>query len=546
MVAGRDCGKKPREIAEAVVLKVESSASEMISALSIAGPGFINITLQDTFLAVSANRLLADPRLGVPEKPNPHTVIVDFGGPNVAKPMHVGHLRSTIIGDCLQRLIRFLGDKVISDIHLGDWGTQMGMLICELQRRQPDLPYFDEKPHGSYPAEPPITLAALEEMYPTASKRCKSDDAAMLEAVRATAQLQRGRPGYVALWEHFASLSVSELKRDFGSLGVAFDQWLGESSYGDRMSDLVTGLMERGVAVCSDGAVVLPVAEQGDTKDVPPLLLEKSEGGYLYGTSDLAAIQDRIERFHADEMLYVVDKRQSLHFTQLFRAARKAGLAGPNVPLQHVAFGTMNGTDGKPYKTREGGVMKLSDLVRSVELKASGRMEDAGVAQELSQAERDDVAHKVAIATLKFADLSNHRESDYTFDIEKFTRFEGKTGPYLLYTAVRIKSILRNAKAKGLMPGSVSQPSAQERQLILLLCSLPDVLTNARESFLPNYLCEFAYEVAQEFNRFYRECHILSEPDRDKQASWLALIQLVLNELELVLGILGIEIPEKM
>jgi len=429
MAAAKRSKTNPLVVAKAVVTTAAAKSSDAMAALSVAAPGFINITVRDEHLASLANELANDERVGIPLPQARKTVVIDFGGPNVAKPMHVGHLRSTIIGDSLQRLLRHLGDTVVSDIHLGDWGTQMGMLICELRKRRPDLPYFDGIHQGPYPEEPPVSLSGLEEMYPAASKRCKPDKEAMREAVAATAELQRGRIGYVALWKHFVKLSVEELKRDFASLGVEFDKWLGESSYTERMPPLVAKVRESGAAVLSEGAMVIPVAEEGDAKEVPPLMLEKSQGGYLYGTSDLAAIQERIEEFHADEILYVVDKRQSLHFTQLFRAARKTGIAGPSVRLAHVPFGTMNGPDGKPFKTREGGVMKLSTLVRSIEDKANERMKEAGVAQDLAETEQQSVAKMVALATLKFADLSNHRESDYVFDVDKFTKFEGKSGP---------------------------------------------------------------------------------------------------------------------
>jgi arginyl-tRNA synthetase len=535
----------PKNIAEKVVSIAKEGNDHIFSALTIAGPGFINITIGDNFLAELANDLKSNKRLGVPQAAISRKILVDFGGPNVAKPMHVGHLRSAIIGDALQRVLRFLGEDVISDNHLGDWGTQMGMLICELKRRNPDLPYFEDRLKDSYPDKSPVVISQLEEMYPTASKRCKSDESAMKEAVQATTELQNGRSGYVALWKHFVSLSIDELKKDFSAIGVHFDLWLGESSYKDTMNQLVSKLKNTGVATISDGALVISVAEPMDLKEYPPLILEKTGGGYLYATSDLATIQERIQKFKVDEILYIVDKRD-LHFLQVFRAARIIGIVNLETKLFHVGFGTMNGTDGKPFKTRQGGVMKLSELIVIVKDQARERIKAAGIAQELSELEQEDVIDKVTLATIKFADLSNHRESDYIFDIAKFTQFEGKTGPYLLYTAVRIKSILRNASEKGLHEGPILPPNVAERKLLILAFSLPDILLKIRESFLLNYLCDYAFSIAQEFNRFYKECHILSEVNKDKQASWLSLVSLILSEMELLLGLIGIEIPERM
>ncbi len=543
LAAAKEAKKNPRMIAQALVEQVEKN--EAVENLTIAGPGFINITLTDHFLSAHLEELRYDPRLGCEPRLIEKTVVVDFGGPNVAKPMHVGHLRSSIIGDSLQRLFRFLGATVHGDNHMGDWGTQMGMLICELRLRTPELPYFDSQPHETYPDESPVSLSDLEEMYPTASARCKSDQEAMAEALRATTELQQGRPGYVALWKHFVRLSLEGLKRDFDRLGVAFDMWLGESFYKDRMDTLVTGLERAGIAEESEGAWVMRVARDDDTREIPPLMLVKSGGGYLYGTSDLAAIQYRVEELGADEIVYIVDKRQDLHFEQVFRAARKAGIS-VDVSMSHAGFGTVNGPDGKPFKTRAGGVMKLSDLMEQVVSKARERMDEAGVAGEFSEEEREDIALKVGLAALKFADLSNNRTSDYVFDIEKFTKFEGKTGPYLLYSAVRIKSILRNAAQRGVSSGPIQPPGDTERGLILILSRLPDILNEAADGYLPHYLCDFAYALSQEFNRFYRDCHILNEKNNARQGSWMSLAGLVLSELELVLELLGIAVPERM
>jgi len=544
LAAAKAQKKNPRALAQNVVDALREK--ELFSQLSIAGPGFINITVADTFLAAHVRETAGDQRLGCEQISTPRNVIIDFGGPNVAKPMHVGHLRSTIIGDSLQRLFRFMGDRVTGDIHLGDWGLQMGMLICELNRRRPSLPYFEASHAGPYPDESPVTIEELEEMYPTAAARCKTDEKEMEAARQATAELQQGRTGYFALWRHFVAVSVKALKDDFEKLGVTFDLWRGESFYNDRIESMIANLKTSGHAVLSDQALVIPVSRPADKKELPPLILEKSDGGYLYGTTDLATIEERTKELHADLILYVVDKRQHLHFEQVFRAARLVSFAA-DAGLEHIAFGTMNGPDGKPFKTRAGGVMKLKDLISMVTENALIRMHENRIAEDYDAAEYRDIAHKVGIATLKFADLNNHRTSDYVFDLENFSKFEGRTGPYLLYTSVRIKSILRKARETNLQPGSILPPAVPaERDLMLILSRLPDEVRNSYLDRAPNYLCDFAYTLAQTFSRFYQQCHILSEKDSAVQSSWLALSQLCLRELELLLFILGIDLPERM
>lgn len=533
----------PRDLARRVVEAVEPRAA--FAEVSLAGPGFINISLSDEFLAAQVQRLAGDARLGCVSAAEPQHILIDFGGPNVAKPMHVGHLRSSIFGDCLQRLCRFVGHRVTSDIHLGDWGTPMGMLILELQRRQPDLLYFDPAHTGPYPADPPVTISDLQEMYPAVVARCQEDQGEMEATLRATVDLQRGRAGYKALWQHFVAVSVKELKADFGSLGVTFDLWRGESDYHERIPAMLEQLQANDHARLSEGALVIPLAQTHGQKEMPPLILLKSDGGVLYGTTDLATLFERVEDFRVDQILYVVDGRQSLHFKQLFQAAGQIGLT-QGVRLEHLGFGTVNGPDGKPFKTRAGKVMRLKDLIALVIAEAFKRLDETGLAKDYNEAERADVAKKVGLAALKFADLMNHHTSDYIFDLEKFTRFEGRTGPYLLYTAVRIKSILRNAEEKSLRPGPVLSPGPAERALMLTLCQLSDAVQTAYENFAPNHLCDFAYSLGREFNRFYDQCHILSEADPARQASWLALARLCLAELELVLSLLGIETPERM
>ncbi|MDB5034952.1 MAG: Arginyl-tRNA synthetase [Chlorobi bacterium] len=541
--AAKQTKANPRVTAQAVLDSL--GQREIFADLSLAGPGFINITLTDEYLRGWINRIADDPRVGSPTVPEPKNVIIDFGGPNVAKAMHVGHLRSTIIGDSLQRLFHLMGERVTSDVHLGDWGTQMGMLITELKRRQPDLIYFDPEFTGPYPAEPPITIDDLEAMYPEASARCKEDAVLMEEARQATVELQRGRPGYFALWRHFANISATALKRDFGSLGVNFDLWLGESDVQPLIPEMVERLKSQGFVEESQGAQVIHLPPEAEGKELQPLILVKSDGGVMYGTTDLATIQQRVQEFHADQILYVVDGRQEYHFRQLFSAARLTGIAGA-AELEHVPFGTMNGPDGRPFKTRAGGVMKLQLLIQMAQEQAALRMKEADIAQDYSEEERLEIARLVGIAAIKYADLMNHRTSDSVFDPERFTRFEGRTGAYLLYAAVRIKSILRKAEERGFGPGPILAPGDRERDLLMMLFQLPEALQGAYERRAPNFLCEFVYNLAQSFNRFYQNCRILPEENVELRASWLALARLCLLEMELVLRLLGIEVPERM
>jgi arginyl-tRNA synthetase len=476
---------------------------------------------------------------------NGKTAVIDFGGVNIAKPMHVGHLRSTIIGDCLQRLYRANGWRVISDVHLGDWGLQMGQLISEIEIEGAAPLYFDSNVVGPYPEESPVSMDDLEVLYPRASAACKADPARLEAARRATVDLQAGRPGYRALWQHFVKVSEAGLEREFGALGVKFDLWNGESSVDALIPPMLEDLKARGLAGLSEGALVVDVARNDDKKPLPPLLLVKSEGGVLYGTTDLATIVERVREYDPDVILYVVDHRQHGHFEQVFRAAQKAGFSG-KAELEHVGHGTMNGPDGKPFKTRAGGVMKLFDLIAMAKAEAEKRLAEAGIGEDYAAEERAEIARKVGIATIKFADLSNHRTTDYIFDLERFSKFEGKTGPYLQYATVRIQSILRKAREQGFEAGMPAIHSPEERKLILQLLSLTDCLRGAEDKRAPNMLCEYAFELAQNFSRFYGEHHILSEPDSGLRASRLGLCALVLAVLTGILGLLGIEVPERM
>lgn len=544
MAAGKQAGRNPREVAEEVAAGLTDEPE--IASADIAGPGFINLNLTDEALAGWSNRSRIDDHLGFSTATDPKTVVVDYAGPNVAKAMHVGHLRATIIGDSLARLFSFAGHKVIRDPHFGDWGFQMGLLIAAIEEQQPDLPYFEPEAR-SFPEESPVTLDDLQEIYPKASERAAQDEEFSERARRATVRLQSGHPGYRALWEHMKSVSEASQRDDFAALGVTFDLWYGESDVQHRLAPLVQRLEAEGVAELSHDALVVRVEEPGDNRDWPPLILRSKAGGFLYSTTDLATVEMRVDDLGADLVLYVVDRRQADHFVQVFRAARKGGIAPENVGLEHIEFGTMNGPDGKPFRTREGGVVRLGDVIGMIREAARERLDEAHLAEEYPPSERERIAEQVGVAALKFGDLINNRSSDYIFDIDRFSSFEGKTGPYLQYAAVRIKSILRRADAAGLASESVLLPAVDsERDLILALLRLPEVVERAIELRAPNHVAEYAYALAGQFNRFYDECHILSEEDTERQASWLALSEWALAALERLLHLLGIVVPDRM
>ena len=544
LAAARRAGRSPREIADAVAAEIASDPR--LAGLSVAGPGFINLSLTDEAVAGYMNDMAGDPRLGAPPAGEPLAVVVDYAGPNVAKAMHVGHLRSTIIGDSLKRLFAFAGHRVFGDAHFGDWGLQMGMLIVAVRERFPDLSHLEETAQGPFPPPPPITLADLQEWYPAMAARIEDDEDLAAEARRATRDLQSGRAGYVALWEHFVKVSRESQERDFAALGVEFDLWYGESTVRDRLRPMVDEALASGAAAESDGAVVIEVAEPGDKTEVSPLIVRTSHGAYLYGTTDLATIGMRVDELDADLIIYVVDARQSYHFEQVFRAARRTGAAG-EAALEHIRFGTMNGPDGTPFKTRAGGVLRLRDLIEMVTAAAAARMEESEAAAGYTEAERAVITRQVGVAALKFGDLINNRASNYVFDLERFTALEGKTGPYLQMAAVRMGSILDKAAAGGLKPGRIEPPSAEaERRLMLRLLQLPEVIGRAVDLRAPNHLAEFAYEAASDFSRFYETCHILTEPDDARRLSWLALVGAARRTLELLLDLLGIEVPDRM
>ncbi len=543
MNGAKAAGRPPRDIAADVVAWL--SGHEDVDHAEVAGPGFVNITVTDEAIARFGRVTAGDPHLGYPVTGRPEHVIVDYGGPNVAKAMHVGHLRATIIGDCLARLFDFAGHEVTRDPHFGDWGFQMGLLIAAIAEKQPSLPYF-ESDRSEFPTTSPVTLDDLQQIYPEAAARARDDDDFADLARAATVELQQGNAGYRALWRHMKRVSEESQRSDFGSLGVNFDLWYGESDVHHLIEPLIDSLKESGIAEESKGALVVRVGEEGDNRDLPPLILETKAGGFLYSTTDLATIQMRVEELHADLILYVVDKRQSDHFVQLFRAAAKAGILHAT-RVEHIWFGTMNGPDGKPFKTREGGVVRLGDVIQMLTDAARRKLDEAHLAEEYPPEERERIARIVGVAALKFGDLINNRASDYVFDLDRFTSFEGKTGPYLQYAAVRIQSILRRAETAGVGSGGLIPPGVDaERDLMLELLHLPEVIERAIDLRAPNQIADYAYAVAGRFNRFYDVCHILSEEDSDRQRSWLALSSWTLATLQRLLQLLGIDVPARM
>ena len=543
MPAAKQAKRNPREIAQAVLDAI--AGSELIDAADMAGPGFINLTPSQSVYEARAREISADDRAGAITTDAPRKILIDFGGPNVAKSMHVGHLRSSVLGDSLQRLFRFRGDEVVSDIHLGDWGLQMGHLITELREEQPDLVYYDADYSGEYPSEPPVDIEDLARLYPLASQKAKADENRLTASRAATAELQSGRAGYLALLRHFINVSVVALKKDFGDLGVHFDLWKGESDVDPLIADMVADFKQRGVAELSEGAWIIRVAEEGDKKELAPLILVTSGGASLYGTTDLATILDRKANFGPDLTLYVVDSAQGNHFQQVFRAAQKAGLADA-ASLDHVNFGSVNGTDGKRLRTRDGGTFRLADLISSAIERAGRRLKEAGLAENMDADEHEAVARMVGLAAIKFADLQNYRTTNYVFDLDRFTSFEGKTGPYLLYAAVRVKSLLRKAAGQGVIAGDINPNASEERDLVLALDAFGSAVEAACENRAPNILCDHAFGLAQAFSKFYAACSILGADDDAMKSSRLALAAATLKQLELCLDLLGLEAPGRM
>ena len=551
MAAAKEYKKAPFMIADEVAEKLSGNA--MFSMVESVKPGFLNLKLDEAYLADYVAKMQADEgRYGCEKTKEPKTIMIDYGGPNVAKPLHVGHLRSAIIGESIKRIGRFMGHAVIGDVHLGDWGLQMGLIITELRERKPDLVYFDESYTGEYPAEAPFTISELEEIYPTASGKSKEDAAYKEAAMQATYELQHGRRGYQALLSHILNVSVTDLKRNYENLNVSFDLWKGESDAQPYIPDMVQKMKDDGFAYISDGALVVDVREDTDTKEIPPCMILKSDGASLYNTTDLATIVWRMKDYHPDELIYVVDKRQELYFTQVFRCARKTGLVKPETGLKFLGFGTMNGKDGKPFKTREGGVMRLQYLLESVNeemLKKITENQKAKENLEISEEEAKETAKMIALAAIKYGDLSNQASKDYIFDIDRFTSFEGNTGPYILYTIVRIKSILNKYHSMGKdESGAVIEAahSASEKNLMLALSGFGAMMENAYEETAPHKICSYIYELANAFNSFYHETKIMSEENEQIQKSYIRLLELTKSVLETCIDLLGFKAPERM
>lgn len=533
--------KAPMIIAQEVVEKLNDN--KMFSKLEAVAPGFINMNINDEFLIGYINDMNKDENFGVSKATEVKKIVVDYGGANVAKPLHIGHLRSAIIGESIKRIAKFLGHNVIGDVHLGDWGLQMGMVISEVERRNPSLPYFDESFTGEYPTEAPFTIDELEDIYPYASKLAKSDEKVMEAAKQATVELQQGRRGYVALWKHILNVSVTDLKKNYGALDVDFELWNGESDAQKFIPAMIEELKEKGFAKESEGALVFDVSEETDNSPVPPLLLLKSDGASLYGTTDLATVVERVRDMKADEIIYLADKRQGLHYEQFFRAAKKSGIAHEDTVLDFIGFGTMNGKDGKPFKTREGGVMRLADLINMIKEAGKEKLKDN---KNIAEEDVEEISSKVGLAALKYGDLSNQASKDYVFDIDRFASFEGNTGPYILYTIVRIKSILNKSEGFNAENSILVPQSESERGLMLQLSKFNEVIELSFRDRAPHKICEFIYELSNNFNKFYNDTRILSEEDEAKKASWLSLINLVKNVLEQGLDLLGMESVERM
>ena len=544
MAGAKAYKKAPIMIANDVVAILEKS--EIFESVEAVNPGFINMKLNRAFVAQYLMDMAADEYLSIAQAENPKTIMIDYGGPNDAKPLHVGHLRSAIIGESIKRMSRAVGHKVIGDVHLGDWGLQMGLIITELKKRQPELVYFQDDYEGEYPEEAPFTISELEEIYPAASAKSKEDEAYKAEALEATHQLQLGKRGYRAIWKHILNVSVTDLKNNYRKLNVDFDLWNGESSVQDYIAPMVQKLRDDGLAHEDQGAVIVDVKEETDTKEVPPCMILKSDGSALYATTDLATLVERTEKYDPDEILYVVDKRQEMHFVQVFRCARKAGIVKDDTKLSFLGFGTMNGKDGKPFKTRDGGVMRLENLIRDINEEMYKKIVDnRNVQEEDAQA----TAQIVGLSAIKYGDLSNQASKDYVFDVDRFTSFEGNTGPYILYTIVRIKSILnRYVSEGGTLEAKVILPAANdsEKDLMLNLAQFGQMVENAFEEKAPHKICAYIYELANNFNRFYHETKIMSEENKEQQSSWIAVLMLAKEVLEKSIDMLGFSAPDRM
>lgn len=544
MAAAKAYKKAPIMIAEDVTEYLRESAC--FSSAEAVKPGFINLKLKPAFVAGFLNEMAEAGNLGVEQEKEPKTIMIDYGGPNVAKPLHVGHLRSAIIGESVKRIVRFKGNKVTGDIHLGDWGYQMGLIITELEKRKPELPYFIEDYEGEYPEEAPFTIGELEEIYPAASAYAKEHEEYREKALQATYELQNGRRGYRAVWKHIMNVSVADLKKNYQVLNVDFDLWKGEADVQKYIPDMVEMLKEKGFAHYDDGALVVDVAEEDDNKAVPPCMILKSDGAALYDTTDLATLIERESLYRPDQIIYVVDKRQELHFVQVFRCAKKTGIVRPEVELKYLGFGTMNGKDGKPFKTREGGVMRLENLLREITEEMMKKIMDN---RTVTEDEAEATAQIVGLAAVKYGDLSNQASKDYIFDVDRFTSFEGNTGPYILYTIVRIKSILNKYQENGGAADAlrIQDPcGGSEKALMLETAKFNEMFETVYEEIAPHKMCAYIYDVANAFNKFYHETRILAEEDESRKAGYIALLKLTKEVLEVCIDLLGFEAPERM
>lgn len=543
MAGAKRYGCKPIDIANKV--KEELEESKLFEDVAAVMPGFLNLKLAAKVVADHLADMTKTEKFGLDTASN-ETIIVDYGGPNVAKPLHVGHLRSAVIGESVKRICKYMGYKTIGDIHLGDWGLQMGLVINEVRNRMPDLPYFDESFQGEYPKEAPFTVTDLEEIYPFASGKSKEDPEYKAAAMEATLKLQNGERGYRALWNHIMDVSVADMKRNYDNLNVDFDLWNGESTVQPLIPKMVQDLKDNGYAYLSDGAWVIDVKEETDTKEMPPCIVVKSDGASLYNTTDLATILERTEKYNPSRMIYLTDKRQDLYFEQVFRAARKSGLCSKDVELIHIGFGTVNGKDGHAFKTREGGVMRLENLITEINNRTYERITES---RELPEEEARAIAKTVALAAIKYGDLSNMASKDYIFDMDKFTSFEGDTGPYILYTIVRIKSILNKVASEGFDLDKAEFSgcySDVEKSLMLSLTGFTSMMENAYKEVAPHKVCAYIYDLANAFNKFYHETKIASEEDLSKKSNWIALLKLTRDILETCIDVLGFEAPEKM
>ena len=544
LAAAKQYHKAPIQIANEVVEKLADSSTfkEIVAQM----PGFINMTVSDAFLADFVNHMNEDELFGCDKADKPETIVIDYGGANVAKPLHVGHLRSAVIGESIKRTARYLGHKVVGDVHLGDWGLQIGLIITELKHRQPELVYFEENYDGEYPTEPPFTMSDLEEIYPYASGYSKEHEDYKEEAQTATAELQAGRRGYLALWQHIINVSVVDLRKIYTRLNVEFDLWKKESDAQPYIPQMVQDMKDGGYAHIDQGALVVDVQEESDTKEIPPCMILKSNGATLYNTTDLATIVERRKLFDPSRIIYVVDKRQSLYFEQVFRCARKTQIIGDDVDLIFVGFGTMNGKDGKPFKTRDGGVLRLEQLLSDVESEVREKMADRDMDEDVL----NDAAAKIGLAAIKYGDLSNQASKDYVFDVDRFTSFEGNTGPYILYTIVRTKSLNAKIEAQGInVDGDARILPAQNKtvtDVMLALSKWSDTVSAAYQEQAPHKICQFVYELCDAYNKFYHENKILANEDVQERQSWIVLSRLVGSVLEQAIDLLGLEAPDRM